>query len=224
MRLEDWLPLYHEICDDFGFDEAADLECAQQLSSVIGDRGADVLSCPRLSKLPRSAVLCGCSESLGSDLEYVGGADLIVAADGATSTLMAADLSPVIIVTDLDGKVEDQIAANAQGSIVFVHAHGDNRDAIVRYGPMFAGPTVGTCQCAPVSGLFNFGGFTDGDRAACILSELGVTTIRLAGFDFGRPSEKPGRSSEVKAMKLAWARRILANLSQHGVVIEPVRG
>ncbi|UCE91865.1 MAG: DUF115 domain-containing protein [Methanobacteriota archaeon] len=167
-------------------------------------------------------MLCGCGGSLEPELEFVGQEELLVAADGATSTLVSASMSPDIIVTDLDGKVEDQVEANAEGSVVFVHAHGDNRGAIERYAPAFEGALVGTCQCAPVSGLFNFGGFTDGDRAACILSELGVSHIRLAGFDFETPSEKSGRSSEAKARKLAWARRILGGLSRHGVRIEQV--
>jgi uncharacterized Rossmann fold enzyme len=182
----------------------------------------DAISCERLSRMPRSAVLCGCGESLRSELSGIVEGELLVAADGATSTLVSNDLLPDIIVTDLDGAVSDQVEANARGSVVFVHAHGDNREAVERHVPAFEGALIGTCQCAPVVGLFNFGGFTDGDRAACILSELGVSRIRLAGFDLDAPSTKPGRSPEVKARKLAWARRILTLLSQQGVTIEPV--
>jgi uncharacterized Rossmann fold enzyme len=184
----------------------------------------DALSCERMSRMPRSAVLCGCGESLRSELSCIAEGELLVAADGATSTLMSNDLLPDIIVTDLDGTVSDQVEANVRGSVVFVHAHGDNREAVERHVPAFEGALIGTCQCAPVAGLFNFGGFTDGDRAACILSELGVSRIRLAGFDLDTPSAKPGRLPEVKARKLAWARRILTMLSRQGVAIEPVCG
>ena len=221
-RLEDWLPLYHEICHDFGFDEAADLECARLLSSLIGDRGREALSCPKLSRLPTSAFLCGGGPSLASELSEAGDEELIVAADGATTVLARHGVIPEIVVTDLDGDVDDQVAANADGSVVFIHAHGDNRDQVERIVPRFTGTIVGTCQCAPLTGLYNFGGFTDGDRAACILAELGVRRIRLAGFDFENPSEKPGRPREVKARKLAWARRILASISDEGVLIESV--
>ena len=42
----------------------------------------------------------------------------------------------------------------------------------------------------------------------------------LAGFDFDRPTPKPGRSPDDKRRKLAWARRILGSLEQQGVRIE----
>ena len=82
---------------------------------------------------------------------------------------------------------------------------------------VFQGAVVGTCQCPPVKGVINLGGFTDGDRAACVLAELGVEEIRLVGFDLVRPAEKPGISRSVKLRKLGWARRILSMLSEDGV-------
>ncbi len=212
--------MYHRICDDFGFDEAADLECAQLLSSLVGDRGRVVMSCPRMSRLPLQALLCGGGSSLVSELPAAEEGELVVAADGATSAVMGNDLVPDIIVTDLDGDVGDQVVANSKGSVVFVHAHGDNREAVERFVPRFEGAIVGTCQCAPVTGLYNFGGFTDGDRAACMLADLGVRRIRLAGFDFDNPSDKVGSPSDVKRRKLAWARRILAHVSDQGVDIQ----
>lgn len=146
---------------------------------------------------------------------------MIIAADGATSTLVAVGIRPDIIVTDLDGAVEDQTRVNAEGGVAFVHAHGDNKEAIRLYAPQFTGMVVCTCQCPPVEGVFNFGGFTDGDRAACIAAAIGVRTIRLAGFDFENPSTKAGKSSETKARKLVWAKRILSMLADEGVDIEP---
>ena len=148
---------------------------------------------------------------------------LIVAADGATSALRERGLVPDIIVTDLDGDVEDQVDGNANGSVVFVHAHGDNMPALERWVTEFPGAVVGTCQCLPVGGVFNFGGFTDGDRAACILGELGVRDVVLAGFDLESPSPKPGRSGAVKLRKLDWAGRILEMLSDEGMRFRPAR-
>lgn len=140
----------------------------------------------------------------------------VVAADNATTVAMDANIQPDFVVTDLDGLVEDQIEANRRGATVFIHAHGDNIGALGRYAPMFKGNVVATCQCAPVDGTFNFGGFTDGDRAACICSSLGAKSLHLLGFDFENPAEKRGRDMDVKRRKLSWARRIISELESEG--------
>ncbi|MDH3364768.1 MAG: DUF115 domain-containing protein [Thermoplasmata archaeon] len=222
LRLERWLPLYREICDEFGFDESEDRASATFLSSILGERGSEAFDAFSASRLPETAVLCGGGDSLASDISSLSERDYIVAADGATSLVMERGLLPDVIVTDLDGVIEDQVEANARGSIIFVHAHGDNREALATWVPEFSGRIVGTCQCEPVGRMFNFGGFTDGDRAACVLAELGVKRILLAGFDLEHPSRKPGRSAEVKMRKLAWAARILAMVAEGCVSIEPV--
>ena len=176
----------------------------------------------RTSDIPQTVVICGGGDTLEEDIEHIAEGDYVVAADGATSTLMRRRLLPKAIVTDLDGAVEDQVDANVRGSVVFVHAHGDNIHALERWVGEFQGSIVGTCQGHPVEGVFNFGGFTDGDRAACIMSEMGARRIRLAGFDLERPSDKPGSPQKVKARKLAWARRILDLLADDGVEFIPV--
>ena len=141
----------------------------------------------------------------------------VVVADAATSIVADAGIDIDMIVTDLDGIVEDQISLNYDGAVAFIHAHGDNQAALDRYVRRFAGPIVGTCQCSPPAGIFNFGGFTDGDRAACICAELGVKEMLLAGFNFDSPSSKAGKSKDVKKRKLRWAKTILDVLAESGV-------
>lgn len=141
----------------------------------------------------------------------------VVVADAATSIVADAGISIDMIVTDLDGIVEDQIRLNSEGTVAFIHAHGDNRSALDRYVGRFAGPVVGTCQCPPPTGMYNFGGFTDGDRAACICAELGAKEILLAGFNFDVPSSKADKSKDVKKRKLHWAKAILEILAESGV-------
>ena len=184
---------------------------------MISEKSVRSLDNVRASNIPSAAVLCGGGETLEDDISRIRESDYIVAADGATTALLEAMLLPDVIVTDLDGRVEDQIDANARGSTVFVHAHGDNVAALRRWVDRFEGRVVGTCQGPPVPGVFNFGGFTDGDRAACIMHELGVRRMSLAGFDLERPSEKPGGSQMVKSRKLRWAERILSRLAEYGV-------
>ena len=222
LELDRWLPLYRDICSEFGFSEAADAEAAEMLSAMIADRSKTSLDMLRASEVPRTIVLCGGGDSLENDIEHISGDDYVVAADGAASALMNHRLVPEVIVTDLDGTVKDQVDANTEGCVVFVHAHGDNVPALERWVDEFRGRLIGTCQGYPVEGVFDFGGFTDGDRAACIMTELGVVRIRLAGFAFERPSDKSGRPFETKLRKLAWARRILDMLADDGVEFVPV--
>ncbi|MGQ9587316.1 MAG: 6-hydroxymethylpterin diphosphokinase MptE-like protein [Thermoplasmata archaeon] len=216
MRLEKWLPLYSRICDEFGFSQQEDLESARRLARIIGDRGLGDLERVRMG-FPERVTVCGGGPNLADELSALTIEGYVVAADSATTVLVDSGIVPDMIVTDLDGIVEDQVDMNLRGATVFVHAHGDNWSAIEHHMGKFAGPIVGTCQCPPPPGIFNFGGFTDGDRAACISAELGAKRVLLAGFDFVNPSEKNGKSKAVKKRKLEWARAILDELSKEGV-------
>ncbi len=220
LELEEWLPLYNRICDEFGFDKQADIDAANKLASILAGSGASPLARLR-DGFPKRVLVCGGGENLADEISSLRIDVFVVAADSAASVLVDSGLDAQMVVTDLDGVVEDQIDMNRRGATVFVHAHGDNKDAIEEYARRFPGPLVGTCQCAPPPGLVNFGGFTDGDRAACICSELGAREVLLAGFDFERPSEKAGRSKDVKRRKLAWAKIILDSLSRRGIRIGP---
>jgi uncharacterized Rossmann fold enzyme len=54
---------------------------------------------------------------------------------------------------------------------------------------------IGTTQVKPLQNVYNFGGFTDGDRAVFLANEFGAINIVLVGMDFG---EKIGRYSKTK--------------------------
>jgi len=219
MRLDVWLQIYRSICEEFGYDEELDRESAFLLSGLLKGRpSTDAVL--RGIEVPAKVLVCGDSESLSDELEVIEQHDFVAAADRAASVLAERGMVPDMIVTDLDGAIEDQVAANDAGSVVFVHAHGDNMPALREFVPEFRGPVVGTCQCAPVGGLHNAGGFTDGDRAVCICHELGARTVTLAGFDFEAPRPKAGRDPTMKKNKLAWARKILTQLEESGLVLE----
>lgn len=218
MQLTTWLPLYKEICDEFGFSESEDAKAATRLAGLIGSRGLEELARIR-DGFPKSVLVCGGGPRLSEELSSMSLERYVVVADSAASVLLEADIAAAMIVTDLDGVVEDQMELNRRGATVFVHAHGDNVEAVEHYVPLFPGPLVGTCQVDPPEGLVNLGGFTDGDRAACICAALGADRVFLAGFDFDDPAMKQGRSLEVKKRKLAWAKRILSLLAEQGVRI-----
>ncbi|MBU4189948.1 MAG: DUF115 domain-containing protein, partial [Candidatus Thermoplasmatota archaeon] len=94
------------------------------------------------------------------------------------------------------------------GAIAMIHAHGNNINRLERYVPMFNGKLIGTTQAKPFDNIYNFGGFTDGDRAVCLSDHFGAKKIFLAGFDFKNVG-KYSKSKELKMKKLGWAKRII---------------
>ena len=140
---------------------------------------------------------------------------LKIVADGATSALMNNDILPDIIVTDLDGKISDQLEANSKGSIVVIHAHGDNMDNVKRYVSRFNGDIIGTTQInpEPYEHIHNFGGFTDGDRAAFLADYFKAKKIYLLGFDFeggiGEYSFSENKDKNLKLKKLKWCKHLI---------------
>jgi len=75
--------------------------------------------------------VCGNAPKLGDDLSEINFLDFtVIAADGAAAVLMDIGIVPEVICTDLDGNsetdIEKEILACEKGSIVLIHAHGDN--------------------------------------------------------------------------------------------------
>ncbi|MFY9716407.1 MAG: 6-hydroxymethylpterin diphosphokinase MptE-like protein, partial [Thermoplasmata archaeon] len=138
----------------------------------------------------------------------------IVAADGATAPCLSAGLVPAVVVTDLDGPVPSEISAGGRGSLVLVHAHGDNVPALERWVPEFPGELAGSWAGPPRPELIDVGGFTDGDRAAYLAEALGARRILLWGFDFERTDEPDPTRRATKLAKLRWARDLLSDLAR----------
>ena len=139
-----------------------------------------------------------------------------MAADGATATCLDAGLVPQVIVTDLDGPVPAEIAANRRGSVVVIHAHGDNRPALGEWVPQFPGEVVGSWAGPPRPKLLNVGGFTDGDRAAYLADHLGAERVLLWAFDFAHAAPTDPAAHQLKLAKLSWADRVLGELAHDG--------
>ena len=206
MQLESWEPLYLAILEDFGFSRSRDEEAAELLRELLKGRETSPLAVEALLS-GRRAVICGNAPSLSRELDELKRGqladDVFLAADGATVSLLEHGILPAIVITDLDGSFPAILRANQLGSIVVVHAHGDNLEALKRYVPLLD-RVIGTAQCRPPEGLYNFGGFTDGDRAVFLAREMGAASIKLVGFDFDDQTVTPR-----KKKKLAWARKLI---------------
>jgi len=205
MDFQTWKPIYERILADFDYSRQADETAARILQSLV--------ETPMSPEVLREVIegedvsICGAAETLARETDGLTG--IVIAADEATSTLLRYNIQPEVIITDLDGDVTDQIHASQQGSITVIHAHGDNIEALRRYAPCFTGPIVLTTQAAPFDDVYNFGGFTDGDRAYFLAQACNAASITLLGFDFDHPRHKPGKDRAVKHKKLQWARRLI---------------
>jgi uncharacterized Rossmann fold enzyme len=203
MQYTAWEPYYLAILDDFGFSSSRDEEAARLLADLLEGREQSIEAAAARVR-GRAAVVFGNAPSLEGDLAELETNDFaLIAADGAAAVLLKNDILPDIVVTDLDGPFDAILQACHKGSIAVVHAHGDNLDALQRFVPKLK-RVVGTVQCRPPEGLYNFGGFTDGDRCVFLAMELQAASIRLVGFDFEDQSVTPR-----KRKKLAWARRLI---------------
>lgn len=202
MEFSQWEPIYHEILRDFGYSLKEDERSAGILASLFQNK-ADL----SVLNLGGEVTVCGCGPNLENDLNAYGLKGKVIAADGAVSRL---DVLPDVIVTDLDGCIEKELECSRRGSVVVLHAHGDNIETVKKYALLFEGPVIPTVQCRPVGSTYNFGGFSDGDRAVLLAHSIGVRKIHLRGFDFKNPYPKIGKDSEVKKKKLIWAEKIIS--------------
>lgn len=202
MKFEEWEPLYEEILDYFSFDRAGDEEAAQVLASLLTH---DDLAALEVLCRGRTVTVCGNAPSLPGEVDRIEGT--VFAADAAADVLFGLGIRPDAVFTDLDGATDALLEMNRAGTVVVVHAHGDNIPLLRHWVPRLSGPLVGTTQAAPFDRIHNFGGFSDGDRAAFAAHALGAVRVVLVGFDLDDPDVEP-----VKRGKLAWARRLLALL------------
>lgn len=213
-----WKPMYLEILSEFEYDPAQDERSAEMLSKMIG-----IERTPRYSDIVdlmgHHVSICGPASSLEMELDTMSGPSTLVSAGSATERLLQAGWRPDIIVTDLDGSPEADIEANSKGALAFVHAHGDNIPLLKEWVPRMTGAIVPTAQCKPFGNMYNFGGFTDGDRAFLIAKHFGAKEILLMGWDLESPAPKQGRDPMVKQRKLNWASRII---NDEGCLLPPL--
>ena len=214
-----WETYYKQILNDFGFERKDDEKTAQVLDDLLFNQ-----ECLTLEDLHEKVdfstkfIIFGAGPSLKEHIkkikeEYDLTEYVLIAADGATTALVEEKIVPDIIATDLDGKIDDILYSNTEGACLIIHAHGNNLDSILKYTPFFDN-VLGTTQAQAHGNLYNFGGFTDGDRAMFLAIALGVSELTLAGMDFGdvvtkysRPNieNDTAKADEIKTKKLAYA-------------------
>jgi 2-amino-4-hydroxy-6-hydroxymethyldihydropteridine diphosphokinase len=199
VKFEEWEPYYTKILDYFNFERGQDEAAAELLASLITRDDLELL---KYLCRGRPVTVCGNAPNLSRELDRISG--VVFAADGAAGVLASHGIRPDAVFTDLDGAADIFIEMNRSGTIMVVHAHGDNMPLLTHWVPRLTGPMVATTQSRPLSHVYNFGGFSDGDRAVFAAHELGAREVSIIGFDCDDPNVDP-----VKRGKLFWARELL---------------
>lgn len=200
MNYETWSPVYSEILDDFGFPREGDERARDVLVELT-----DSFELQRLDCANETVAVAGAGPSLADEIEIAREADTVFAASTAADVLEAAGVEIDCMVTDLDKNPETARRLTEEGTPVAAHAHGDNVEMVEEWIPKFDAENVlPTTQADPVAHVRNFGGFTDGDRAAFLADHLGAGELVFLGWDF-----EDSAVDAMKAEKLRWAARLL---------------
>jgi uncharacterized Rossmann fold enzyme len=202
MRFAEWEPVYEAVLAEFGYGRAADERARDLLGTLLTGPGFDP---ERLEFAGETVAVAGAADRLEGDLALARQADAVVAASDAAARLREHSLAVDCMVTDLDKAPATVRELTDQGTPVAVHAHGDNRATLRSVVPDLAAEAViPTTQARPAAGVHNYGGFSDGDRAAFLADALGAGQLVFPGWNF----EDPSVSAE-KRRKLGWAERLL---------------
>tara|TARA_B100000029_G_scaffold108828_2_gene100209 strand:- start:778 stop:1536 length:759 start_codon:yes stop_codon:yes gene_type:complete len=233
------LEIQDAVREHFGWGLDADIESARDLLAAVeasdvdewarARRAQTVASLHRRLVLRESEVaILGAAITTEEVEEILAGNVRMIAADGSCGVLDTLPDSMaerawsrlVCVVSDADGG-DGTIAAVKRGIPIILHAHGDNTEA---WGELLSlasarrtpPPIVLTHQTpAPIAGMHNPGGFTDGDRAVCFARALGIPRERivLLGTRTDIIGDWSGATDpERKLVKLQWMAKVLQYL------------
>jgi len=211
MKLKGWEKKYSEILKKFHYSRRKDVKSAKILNSILKTKFP-------LKKLHgkiknQTVFVIGAGSSLTQSITLLKKYKNItkIVADGATKALIENKIKSDIVVTDLDGEQESLKKASRENAIMIVHAHGDNMDKLhlatdFKY-------CIGTSEGKPFGNIYNFGGFTDGDRCVFLAKHFGAKKIILFGMDFGTKIGKYSKEKisdrATKIRKLRWGKDLL---------------
>tara|TARA_B100001559_G_scaffold167805_1_gene140742 strand:- start:673 stop:1428 length:756 start_codon:yes stop_codon:yes gene_type:complete len=228
--------IQEQVRNFFNWDVKFDIESAIQLLSTVestrienwtrSQRSVTVANLRRRLVLRESKIaVLGAAVEESEIISMLESPTLFVAADGAVGVLSSLPDSIserawsrlVCVVSDADGGV-GTIEAVKRSIPIILHAHGDNISSwrnLLGIAVNIPNPPrlVLTHQTSEnIDGMYNPGGFTDGDRAICFLKALGVPNERI--LLLGTRTDIVGKWSgvtnpEEKLIKLQWMAKVL---------------
>jgi uncharacterized Rossmann fold enzyme len=227
MEFAEWYPYYLKVVDDLNLDIRKDFLSSTILSNLIPrNKPADLDYFRMLTG--KKVLVIGSGPSIENKLiqEFIrnNSSSIIISADGATELCLKLDIVPHFVITDLDGDINQLLKANKLGSTLIIHAHGNNIDIIIKFVHKFRN-FFGTTQAFPLHNIYNFGGFTDGDRSVFFAEQFKSKEIWMVGMDFdssiGYYSKKMKFNLTTKKKKLSIGKRLLEVLASksHSLLI-----
>jgi 2-amino-4-hydroxy-6-hydroxymethyldihydropteridine diphosphokinase len=214
----EWFPYYQEIREQFGYSTEKDQEAAKVLSYMTRRKALDLKVLGKKIH-GKKVIVIGAGVNLEASLPYIKKNRNFtkIVANGAIQAVLEHRIKPDIVVTDLDGNQLFLKKADMLGAIMVVHAHGDNLSLMTKLVPKLR-HVIGSTQVMPMNNVYNFGGFTDGDRSVFLAEEMGASQIILVGMDLGNEigkyySKSTVQNSELKKAKMKVARRLLTMLA-----------
>jgi uncharacterized Rossmann fold enzyme len=188
-----WDSKYREILKEFDFNKQEDTDSAVLLDSILNEENHLKNICKLIEN--QTVFIVGAGPSLSYAIPILQRYKKIIkiVADSAVKPLIDNGIKPDIVVTDLDGDEKTFRKIGKSKTIFVVHAHGDNISKL-NLIENFKN-CVGTTQTKSFGKVYNFGGFTDGDRAVFLASYFNAKKIILFGMDFGK---RIGKFSDTK--------------------------
>ena len=218
MEFIEWFPYYQEIREQFGYSTEKDQEAAKVLSHMTRKKALDI-KVLRKKIQGKKVMVIGAGVNLEASIPYIKKNRNFtkIVANGAVRAVLEHRIRPDVVVTDLDGNQSFLKKADMLGAIMVVHADGDNISLMTKLVPKLR-HVIGSTQVMPMNNVYNFGGFTDGDRSVFLAEELGASQIILVGMDLGKEigkyySKSTVQDLELKKVKMKVAKRLLAMLA-----------
>ena len=205
MTINGWNTRYLEILQEFGYSKFEDFESAKQLSLILKNN----YSLKNLRKLIQNKIVfvIGAGPSLSNSISILKKYDKItkIVADSAIKAIVENKIRPDVVITDLDGDIKSLKKLGKTKTVFVVHAHGDNSEKLSLVKEFRN--CIGTTQGKSFGKIYNFGGFTDGDRCVFLAHYFKAKKIILFGMDFGTnigmysKNRVPNRKTKLKKLR-----------------------
>ena len=230
------IKIQDEIRDFFGWNLSDDLHSTEKLlykvdnsnvnSWKISNREKNLFDIiERMNSTDKKIVIVGAAVTSLEIIKILKNNNFLVLADGAGAVFSTLDdelekeawSRSLCVISDGDGGSGLTKAIQKEIPLI-LHAHGDNIlswTKVIDYilSSNIEMKIVLTHQLPKkIDGMYNFGGFTDGDRAVCFVHSTGVPKERIVMI--GTRTDIVGKWSgitdkELKLSKLKWMEKVL---------------